>query len=148
MTQEKVRPGSPQMQYTEDFFVYAVEFEGLLSGSAAEGNIQIQADSDFKWSLGAYFAVNVTGGADPTLDTYPVPPIEVQITDSGSGRNLFNQALPINQIFGSGSLPFVLPIQRIFRARSNVQFSVSNVGVNDYNLTLSLIGSKIFRMVA
>ena len=146
MTQETVRPGTPARQYTEDFFVYAVEFENLTAGSTAEGNIQIQADSDFIWKLGAYFALNVTGGLDPTLDTYPVPPVSVQITDSGSGRNLFNTALPINQVFGSGSLPFVLPTERIFRARSNVQFAVSNERVDDYTFTLSLIGSKIFNM--
>ena len=147
MTQETVRPGKPPRQYTQDFFVYAVEFENLAAGSTAEGNIQIQADLDFVWKLGAYFAVNLDIGADPTLDTFPVPPISVQVTDSGSGRNLFNTAIPINQVFGTGSLPFVLPTERIFRARSNVQFTVSNEGLAAYSFNLSLIGSKIFNMV-
>lgn len=146
MTQETLRPGELRRQYTEDFFVYAVDFPNLASGGSDEGNIQIQADSDFVWKLGAYFARNLTAGADPTLDTYPVPPITVQIVDSGSGRNLFNQAIPINQTFGTASLPFVLPTTRIFRARSNIQFSVSNDGSDDYSIVLSLIGSKLFNM--
>lgn len=144
MSQEMARPGAPRQQYTEDFFIYSVEFLTLAAGAVREGNIQIQADSDFIWKMGSYYATLV--GTDPQSQTYPIPNIELQIVDSGSGRQLFNQATPVSIMFGSGQLPFVLPTERIFKARSNVQFSIANVGASAYSLTLSLIGSKIFNM--
>src|SRR5690606_8593628 len=129
-----------------DYFTYAVSFAALAAGASAQGNIQIQADSDFIWKQASFYADD--DNVDPTFATLPYLPVNVQITDSGSGRNLFNQALPVPAVFGTGQLPNILPRDRILRARSNITFAVENFSPagTPFNFTLCLIGEKIFKM--
>lgn len=134
---------TPNKQWFEDFYVYDVDFFSLAPGASDNGNIQIQADSDFKWERAAFFA-SIAGGAQ-TLNTLVMPLITLQMTDTGSGRNLFQTPIPITNVFGTGQLPFVLPLPRIFRARSSITFAVTNTSAaTTYDLNLSLIGYKLF----
>lgn len=137
-------PGQPQVQYVEDFFVYTVSFLALANGATALGNIQIQADSDFKWIKSTYQAD--IAAAAYTESSQPIPNATLQIVDSGSGRQLFFNATPIETVFGRGQLPFILPIPRVFRARSNIQLTVANFDAAEtYNIRLALIGMKVFK---
>lgn len=137
--------GGPRTQYVEDFFVYDVNALALASAGVANGNIQIQADSDFKWISGVYYA-DIAGDAF-TLTTQPVPNVTIQITDSGSGRQLVDNPVPIPSLFGRGELPFVLPVPRIFRARSSIAFAFANFDAAvTYNIRLALIGVKVFQL--
>lgn len=135
-----------EAQYVEDYFVYSVNFADVDSGESADGNIQIQADSDFKWISGAYYCT--IADAVFTAETRPMPNITVQITDSGSGRQLFSNPVPIPSVFGIGILPYMLPIPRIFKARSSIAFAVANFDAaqDNYNIRLALIGTKIFTL--
>jgi len=75
-----------------------------------------------------------------------IPAILIQ--DTGSGRNLMNQAVPVASIFGgTGSLPFILPRQRIFVARATVSVTITNISAADdiESLRLSFVGEKGFR---
>ncbi len=70
----------------------------------------------------------------------------MQITDSGSGRNLFETPLPISAVFGTGELPFILPTPKLFAARSTINITVANFSAaTEYNLRFSFIGYKVFR---
>lgn len=140
-------PSAPRVQFVEDFFVYGVDFIGgtLTAGTTVSGNIQIQADSDFKLIKLAQFAD--IAGAVETESSAVLPLCTIQMVDSGSGRQLFITPTAIPSIFGSGRLPFIMPIPRIFKARSNIAFTVANFSAaTTYNLRLSLIGTKIFQM--
>lgn len=144
-------PTPPRVQFQEDFFVYNVDFVAggvpgaIAHGATQNGNFQIEASSDFKLIKLAYFAD--IAAAAMQLATLVVPNVTLQITDSGSGRNLFNGAIPVPSIFGQGNLPFILPLPRIFRARSNIQIVATNFDAAvDYNLRLAFIGTKIFQL--
>ncbi len=147
MNQNVARGFSPTtpsgMQQVEDFFIYEVTFDALTFGTSQDGNIQIQADSAFRWITGTYFA-DIARAAF-TAEARPIPNVTVQITDSGSGRQLVSAPVPVPSLFGTGQLPFVMPISRVFQARSNIAFTVANIdAATTYNLTLQLIGTKIF----
>lgn len=129
--------------YVEDFTVYQLDFT-LAAGASQTQSIPIQADSAFKWTKAAYYAT--IANAAFTATTRPIPNMTIQVTDTGSGRVLFNNPVPIPSIFGEGELPFILPVERIFDARSSMQVTVANFDAAvTYTTRLSFIGSKIFK---
>ncbi len=135
----------PQVQYVEDLFVYEQDFSSLAANGSATANVAVQADSDFKLMKMTYMA-DIAGGA-VTDDARIIPLVTVQITDTGSGRALFSTPIPIPNIFGTGEIPFILPVARIFKARSNITVAVANYSAGTtYNLRLSLIGTKVFKL--
>lgn len=122
----------------KDFYIYQQNFLELPPGGSSVGNINIQADSDFVLQKLTYF-----GGVNNNIRI--VPNVNVQITDSGSGRNLFEESVPVAALFGSGELPFILPTPKLFPARSTIQISAANSSTATANLQLSFIGYKAFR---
>ena len=140
-------PANQQMvpQVIKDFYVYEEDFLALAQGTTAVGSINIQADSDFVVQKLTYFAD--LAAAKQTDSSRVVPLVTIQITDSGSGRNLMEAPTPITNVFGTGELPFILPQPKLFLARSTISISVTNFdAAEDYNLRLSLIGYKVFRL--
>lgn len=132
-----------RVQTTESFTVYELDFAALAAGATANGAIQIQADSAFRWTKSSYSA-NIAAAAF-TANSRPIPNVTILVTDTGSGRQLFNTAVPIPNIMGEGDLPFILPRDYIFEPRSSMSVSVSNYDAAvTYNLRLSFIGTKIF----
>jgi hypothetical protein len=126
-----------------DFFVYAVNFLSLTAGSARSTSIQIQADSDFELQKLSVFADILA--AQQTASTRVLPLVTIQITDTGTGRQLFNQPVAVPALFGDGQIPFILPTTKVFSRNASVTFDVVNFAAGtDYNLRLNLIGSKIF----
>lgn len=128
-----------------DYYTYEEDFAqaDLTAGTTLTGSIAIQADSDFIWQKGCYFAD--ISGAIQTMNTRVIPLVTVQLIDTGSGRNLFEAAAPIPSSFGIGELPFVLPIPRLFFARSVIQVQVNNFSnAQAYGLRLSFIGYKAY----
>jgi hypothetical protein len=133
-------PAVPQQDpyFAKDFFTYEVDFTtAIAAGGSASASFTIQADSDFLWTKATYSQVSAAGT--------PIPSILIQ--DTGSGRNLSTQGVPVPNLFGTGSLPFILPRQRIFVARAVVNITILNLdGANAINkLYLSFIGEKGFR---
>jgi hypothetical protein len=134
----------PQVQFWEVPFVYEMDFATLLHQTQQNGNIQIQSDADFKWSKATYFAD--LAGAAQTESTEVIPLVTLQIVDSATGQQLFQNPIQVSSFFGRGSLPFILPTPYIFKQRSNLAFQVANYSAaTDYsNLRLSLLGTKIY----
>lgn len=127
----------------KDFYIYQEDFSGLAAGTSATGNVNIQADSDFVLQKITFFA-DIAAAAQ-TESTRVIPLVSMQVTDSGSGRNLFESAVPIAAIFGTGELPFILPTPKLFSARSTITINVSNFdAAATYNLRFSFIGYKAF----
>jgi len=131
------------MRINKDFYVYNENFDALVSGASSTGNINIQADSDFVLQKLTFFA-DISGNAQTNSDRV-VPLCSIQITDSGSGRQLFEFATPVSSIFGTGELPFILPTPKLFPARSTITINVANFSDStDYNLKFAFIGYKVF----
>jgi hypothetical protein len=133
-------------QYLEDFFVYEVDFTaGIAPGATANGTINVQADSDFKWIKSAYEADEA--GASQEDSSRLIALCSVLITDTGSGRALMSSAVPIPNVFGTGQIPFIVPVPRIFKAKSSITVAVTNFDAAvTYRLRLSFIGTKLFEL--
>ena len=130
-------PAVPQKDpyFAKDFFTYEVDITSTIAASGSTtSTFTVQADSDFLWTKAAYIQ---TGAGVPAI----------LIQDTGSGRNLMTQAVPVASLFGTGQLPFILPRQRIFVARATVTVTITNLdAVNTItSLRLSFIGEKGFR---
>ena len=127
-----------------DDYTYATIPVSIAAGASVSTSIQIEADSNFEilkrmifgsWSAVESSAVPLTYG---TLLT-------VQMTDTGSGRNLFNTPVIAANAFGTAQFPFVMQQTKIFSARSVIAFTLSNLsGVDYHNVQLAFSGRKIF----
>jgi hypothetical protein len=134
----------PQPTIYKDFYVYALEIASLANGANTTGNINIKSDSDFELQKLSFFAD--ISDATQTDASRVIPLVTAQITDSGSGRQLFDSALPIGAIFGDGRLPFILPTPKLFAKNTNISVNLSNYSnASTYGFTLLFIGRKIFR---
>lgn len=128
-----------------DFFTYELDFAAVTgNGGTAQSSFTVQADSNFLWQYGCYMAD--LAAALQTDDSRVIPLISCAIMDSSSGRQLSSGNVPVNSIFGYGSLPFLLPTPRFFRAQTQVNVSLLNFSAsNTYNIKLSFIGTKFFK---
>lgn len=131
---------------SRDLYTYQVSFTAanLTSGATLNGSINIDADSDFVWQKAIYFADDAA--ADQTDSSRIIPLVTAIITDTGSGRQLMQAGVPVPSIFGTGQLPFVLPIPRLFFASSTISVQVANFNAaTAYDLYLSFVGFKAYR---
>lgn len=128
-----------------DFFVYSTTTTALGANGTATTSLAIEADSDFEVLKLSQSTIEDDTAAQ-TDSSRDIPLVNILIVDTGSGRQLSNVAHPIDVIFGSGQLPFILPNPKLFFARSTIQFTFTNLTSVVYDrITLSLIGRKIFR---
>lgn len=128
-----------------DFFTYELDFASLAAnGGTAQSSFTVQADSNFLWQYGTFFADVAAAAQDDSSRVLPL--ISCTITDSSSGRQLMSGNTPLLALFGTGQLPFILPSPRFFRAQTQVNVSLLNFSAaSTYNLKLSFIGTKFFK---
>lgn len=127
----------------KDFFSYELVYAALANGETATQNIQIEVQSDFMWQKAAVYA-DIAGAAQ-TQSSQVMPLCTVLIQDSGSNRQFQNVASPLTNLFGFGYSPFILPLPRVFGARSNIAVTLANISnAMTYNIRLSFIGTKLF----
>jgi hypothetical protein len=136
----------PPGNFANDFFVYEAETAvGLAGGLSIPLSIVIQADSYFKLIKLAQFSDIAL--AVQTESTRVIPLVNIQIQDTGSGRNLFSAPTAMGMIFGDGRLPFILPIVRVFQPSATVAITLTNLtAATTYNIRIALIGIKSFRL--
>ena len=128
-----------------DFYIYEAEALLLAPGGSANDEVNIEADSDFLIQKFA-FQADIAAAAY-TDSTRPIPNITVQLIDSGSGRQLMNNPIPVSSFMGTGELPFILSNPRKFLRNSTIQVAFTSFeagGGNTYNLRLAFIGYKIY----
>jgi len=143
---ESVDPLSGQKRLLcEDLFAYVIQIPNTLATASSTVSQLIEADSDFEWISTTFTAnQNLTVnpiGANAFLST-------LQITDGGSQRQLFNQAIAMNALDGKATLPFILPVPRIFMAKSAVKldFTLTDTAMNLVNIIFTMWGRKIFEL--
>lgn len=110
-----------------DWYAYSATFLSLTFATQATQNIAIEADSDF-WLTAISYQAFVDDSDVLTVNTNVVPPVTLQLTDSGSSRNLFAAPVSINTLCGDGREPHRLIHPRLFRRTSNIQVAVVNFG--------------------
>lgn len=148
-----------EVQRKKDFFIYESQTLQLAPGANATDTINIEADSNFILQKLSHYSL---GGA-PTFpdltdftaaNTAPFglpkqyainPAVLVQLIDTGSGRQLMQNPVPISSFFGTGELPFILPNPRLFMRNSTIQVQYTSFDtVNTYDIRLAFIGFKVY----
>jgi len=131
-----------QVEY-RDFYIYTVPILAIAPAGTASFNVNIQAHYSFLLQKLTYFA-DIAAAAQ-TYSTRIVPLITVQITDTGSGTQLFSQPAPIPALCGTGEIPFLLQTPRLFEANTVVTLAFTNYDAAvTYNLYLLMIGTRIW----
>jgi hypothetical protein len=126
-----------------DFYSYTqrVPLAGVV-GTTASMVFQIEADSYFYLNAISYQAD--TALAALTDSTNVVPLITIVIFDSGSGRQLMANPVPINCIAGYNGSPFRLAKPRRFASTAQITATLVNYSAVAYNLSLCLSGFKVY----
>lgn len=124
-----------------DYYAYGGTVSSIAAGALSTVNVQVEADANFLANKFNVFAS--IAGAAQTDDSRVLPLVTLQIQDTGSGRNLFNTPLALPNISGYGSLPFIIPINRVFKSNTSIQFTFTNFSAaTTYRLDFALIGIK------
>lgn len=127
----------------KDFFVYTANFIPLAASSTQTVNISIQNDSDF---LIIYGVGTVTTTDESARLTY-IPQL-VQLRDSGSGRELFDQATHYHNIYGTAEEPAYWSFPKLLRAGSTFSVTHQNLEAVDRRVRVAFCGFKVFPMDA
>jgi hypothetical protein len=126
-----------------DFYIYEAEALALAAGGTANDVINIEADSRFILQKLSYQAD--IAAAAYTDSTRPWPNVSIQLVDTGSGRQLMQNPIPLTSFMGTGELPFYLPNPRAFDRNSTIQVAFTNFDAAvTYNIRLAFIGYKIY----
>ena len=126
-----------------DFFIYEVDFSGLVSGQTALQTFTIQADSNFLWQRGR-FQADIASAAF-VLNTTPIPNIVLDISDTSSGRHLSSSPSPVSAWFSGPVDRSDLINPRWFRSNTQVTVAATNYDAAvTYDLRLSFVGTKFF----
>jgi len=121
-----------------DYFVYSTVFNVLGAGGVITQQVPITADSDFvldALNLVAYSAVGIL---------VVNPDYQLSLVDTGSGRNLQDAPIHVNNITGTGQFPYILPECKIFAGSSNISITLQNNTAVAAKVDIALIGRKCF----
>lgn len=138
------------LEKRRDFYVYEAGVTNLPVSAQATDTIQIEADSNFILQKLSQFSVSngLNGNLDVattvlltsglTAQQRVLPNVGIQLVDTGSGRQLMQNPIPIPSLFGTGELPFILPNPRLFMRNSTIQVIFTNFdSVNAYDIRLA-----------
>lgn len=128
---------------TKDYFTYGKDFIGanvLAAGATLGLGIAINGDADFL----IVSSTRVVTLADNTT-FFAQAPVLVNITDSGSGRNLSDQFIHIESYFGTGQEPKYWDMTKVIPRNSTITITLQNLDVvNAFNVRVYLHGFKVF----
>lgn len=137
------------MNSVQEFFVYTANFGQILADSNNTVQINIESDSQFVVQKLTFFVTGTDLSISQTDSTRIIPNLTIQIVDTGSGRNLQNDAIPLSSIAGEGDLPHILSTPKTFKANSIITTNLTNFGTDPYeNVFVNYIGKKVFAIAA
>jgi len=137
-------PWNNSVYASRNFFVYESDtLIALNAGLGANLTFNIAGDSDFFWTKFAAFALVGGAGTVRTLDQLPA--VTMLLVNTTTGRQYSSSAVPLANMAGTGTLPFILPQITMWQKKSTIQVQLQNVGSLNYsNLFLSFMGIKAF----
>lgn len=125
----------------KDYFAYCVDFTPLAANATSTQPISIQADSDFVVVAGAAVVTDTTNATRLTF----VPQL-VQLTDQGSGRQLFSIATHFQNVFGTAEQPAYWPQPKVLIRGSTFAAQLQNLTAVAANVRIAFLGFKVFDM--
>lgn len=112
-------------------FSYSSVFAALGANANIQQSVETLADSDFVCISLQSDNVNVNPN--------------IVIRDASTNWPFMNVAVPVVSIFGTGSLPYFLPVPWYFSKRTAIQLNVTTTPAVAVGFTLTLSGIRIFR---
>lgn len=130
-----------------DAFTYTASLVSgttLAPAGATTLTFNIDGESDFFWDKGTIYADVANVGT--LYDTQQLPGVLVTITDTNSQRQMMNNPTPVTNVFGTGQLPHILPIRKLFQSKATVKLAVQNItdGITYTRLDFSFVGIKAY----
>lgn len=130
-----------------DFFTYTVGLGSgvtLAPGVSTTLTFNIDGESDFFWDKATIFANTANDGT--TYDASIQPGVNITIVDTNSQRPLMNNPTPATNVFGTGLIPFILPIRKLFYSKATVKIQLQNITDNATytRLDFSFVGIKAY----
>jgi len=146
-------PAAIRKKYWLDAFNYVVNFvtPNQLAASATQTlNFIVQNDSAFSICKTTYI-ITTTGNAFSAelqpfgsgLTTGGVP-VLVTLTDSGSGRSMSDNPIPIDSIYGTGQLPYIWQLPKVLDPNGTFSITLQNLVATAWHVRLTHSGYKIF----
>ena len=125
-------------------YIYTASVASLAAAATATDVTNIESDSPFVWIKTAYFA-DIAGAAQ-TNDSRVIPLVNVQIVDSGSARQFFDEVQPINSFAGQAGLAAFETVPYLFKPNSSINTTFTNfsAATTYANLRLSYIGYRVY----
>ena len=121
-----------------EYFAYNLNFTGIGASATVNNNIQIQADSDF-------VCVYLAGSQQLPSGVTNVQTGLIQLTDTGSGKTLFNIPAFGGLVLGQGGYPFLLPAPRTFAAQTAVSVAWTDLtAVANSSFYFLMHGARIY----
>ena len=136
-------------QGVRDQFWNSVNVSNLAAGATTNTTLSISADADFYWNAASYFVVTHGSATGIEESTFQIPCVTVIITDTGSSRQLMNQAIVLNTIAGDGKRPYRLTRPRLFRRTTSITFTFTSFdSTNALDIYFTLHGFKVYSIGA
>lgn len=137
----------PNLYSGQQFFSYQASLPAnttLAPAGSTTLTFNIDGESDFFWDKAAAYVDIANDGT--TQANQLIPGILITITDTQSTQPLMNNPVPLASIFGTGPLPFILPIRHIFSAKATVKLQIQNITDNSTytRVDLTFAGIKAF----
>lgn len=130
-----------------DAFTYTVSLvtgTTLAPAGATTLTFNVDGESDFFWDKGTVYADVANAGV--LYSTAELPGVLVTIVDTNSQRPMMNNPTPVTNHFGTGQLPFILPIRKLFQSKATVKLAIQNItaAVTYTRLDFSFVGIKAY----
>lgn len=128
----------------------------LVNGVTQSGIITIQADAFFMLKYIETCVVLPTGSTDGgTMFASPANNVSLQITDTGAGHDLFNQATPAGLVTGTpwrgcAGVPYMFSHPRLIPPNTNIKVEATQLGLTaltnpqPLQFWIMLAGVKVF----
>lgn len=142
-----------QKDWWLDPFVYSINFvtpNQLAASATTTLSFIVQNDSAFSICKTTYIASDTNNVAVANLQPFgsggasSLVEILATITDSGSGRALSDNPIPIDSLFGTGQEPRIWPIPKIVDPNSTISVTLQNLVATARHVRLAFTGYKVF----
>lgn len=132
-------PRSGQMRAV-DFFVYSTVGIVIAALGAGTADINIQGDSDFLAVAGIGTVRDAAAANAADVDRR----VLVNVTDSGSGRLIFDRAQDFDDVFGTSQRPSWYPVPKFLPRSSTLTVQVTDLRNRASTVRVAFWGIKIF----
>lgn len=131
-------PPSVRSNKAKDAFVYSCSFEPLAASDSDQRTITINEDASF------LICGMVRTARDTGTQALVVPAVTINLTDNGTGREIFDNDQDLENVAGTAQLPAIWPYPKMVKRSSSILVDANNLIATAIDLRIALIGFKIF----